>query len=160
MMRKPTPAQLRFLLALVAEHGRSFNAAGRFRRDTVRSCRANGWVTIMHPEGPYGPAEHIITGTGPNSGRAVAKRTDLAGYAKALPDSAADFGETPLAAAVTAERFGSAEREPGGRFAPRRAGDGNSGTGWSGPAGPDDEDHPDECGCPECIADALDEDER
>lgn len=78
---KPSRAQLRFLLALVAAGGEGYGADMVLRTETIQSCRTAGWVEYRPvPDRPFEIGKHVIT----EIGRRAAIDASPAAYSKFL----------------------------------------------------------------------------
>lgn len=82
MATRPSPAQLRLLLELVAAGGRDYPDDRINRVSTVRVCRETGWIKYCPiPGQPYRIGPHEII----EAGRLAALNEDPDAYAAALP---------------------------------------------------------------------------
>lgn len=80
MRARPSKAQLRFLLALVAAGGEGFGLDMGARVVTVQACRAAGWVEYRPAATKFAIGVHVITA----AGRWVAIDAAPAAYAARL----------------------------------------------------------------------------
>lgn len=64
-MSRPTPAQLRFLLALVEQGGEGYGVDMVRRVQTIHACKDAGWVEYRPVPGePFEIGKHVVTDLG------------------------------------------------------------------------------------------------